>query len=121
MTISQVAQKYNVSQDTLRYYEKIGLIPPVPRNAAGKRDYDKETLGYVETMTCLRAAGVQIEALVEYVKLCRTPGDTSKARRDILIEQRKRLAERIVEMQESLDLLDYKINYYADCLNKKKK
>lgn len=119
MTISQVSEKYNISQDTLRYYEKIGLIPPVPRNAAGKRDYNEEALGYVETMKCLRTAGVQIDALIAYVKLCRAPGDTSRARREILIEQREKLAERIVEMQESLDLLDYKIELYTKRMNSK--
>ena len=68
MTISEVSKKYGISADTLRYYEKIGLIPPVPRNSSGVRDYDESSCQWVEMMKCMRSAGVQIDALVEYVR-----------------------------------------------------
>ena len=60
MTIAEVSRKYEISADTLRYYERIGLIPPVPRTKSGLRDYDEESCGWVELMKCMRAAGVQI-------------------------------------------------------------
>ena len=66
MTIAEVSQKFGLSPDTLRYYERIGLIPPVPRTKGGIRDYDEVSCGWVELMKCMRAAGVQIEALTEY-------------------------------------------------------
>lgn len=74
MTIAEVSRRYGVSPDTLRYYERIGLIPPVPRNKSGIRDYDEASCGWVELMKCMRASGVQIEALVEYVSLFRQGG-----------------------------------------------
>ena len=60
MTITEVSRKYGISPDTLRYYERIGLLPPVPRNRIGIRDYDEASCGWVELMKCMRAAGVQI-------------------------------------------------------------
>ena len=69
MTIAEVSKKYNLTADTLRYYERIGLLPPVPRTQGGFRDYDEESCRWIELMKCMRAAGVQIEALVEYVRL----------------------------------------------------
>ena len=86
MTIAQVSQKYGVSADTLRYYERIGLIPPVHRSAGGIRDYDETDCGWVEFIKCMRAAGLPIEALIEYVALFQQGDDTLCARKALLLE-----------------------------------
>ena len=112
MTIAEVSKKYGLSADTLRYYERIGLIPPVPRTKGGVRDYGEESCGWIELMKCMRAAGVQIEALIEYVKLFRQGDATMAARKAILVEQRDQLFARMAEMQSSLDLLNEKIDRY---------
>ena len=112
MTIAEVSKKYELSADTLRYYERIGLVPPVPRNKSGIRDYDTESCQWVELMKCMRSAGVQIEALVEYVALFQQGAETIGARKDLLIEQRDQLVERMAEMQRSLDRLNDKIERY---------
>lgn len=112
MTITEVSKKYGLSPDTLRYYERIGLIPPVPRNKSGIRDYDEDSCRWIELMKCMRAAGVQIEALIEYVALFRQGDETIGARKAILIEQRDQLMERMEEMQHSLDRLNEKIDRY---------
>lgn len=112
MTIAEVSQKYQLTADTLRYYERIGLIPPVPRTKGGFRDYDEASCKWIELMKCMRSAGVQIEALTEYVRLFRQGEDTAPARRELLVRQRDQLAERIADMQRSLDKLDEKIAMY---------
>lgn len=112
MTIAEVSQKYDITADTLRYYERIGLIPPVPRNKSGVRDYDEVSCGWVELMKCMRSAGVQIEALIEYVALYQQGDATVDARRAILAEQREQLKARMEEMRASLERLDYKIHRY---------
>lgn len=112
MTISEVSKQYGLSADTLRYYERIGLIPPVPRTKGGVRDYGEESCGWIELMKCMRAAGVQIEALIEYVKLFRQGDSTIAARKSILVDQRDQLLARMAEMQASLDLLNKKIDGY---------
>jgi DNA-binding transcriptional MerR regulator len=112
MTIAEVSEKYGMSADTLRYYERIGLIPPVPRDKNGIRNYGAESCGWIELMKCFRSAGVQVEALIEYVKLFREGDKTMDARKQILIEQREVLNGRIEEMQAALERLNYKINNY---------
>ena len=107
MTIAQASRQYGLSADTLRYYERIGLIPPVPRNKSGIRDYDQASCQWIELMKCMRAAGVQIEALVEYVELFRQGDATLEARKALLMA-------RMEEMQQSLDRLNYKIRLYED-------
>ena len=116
MTIAEVSKKYDISADTLRYYERIGLIPPVPRTKSGIRDYDEVSCGWIELMMCMRAAGVQIEALIEYVALFQQGDATVDARKAILIEQRDQLIERMEDMQRSLDRLNYKIERYEQGL-----
>ena len=112
MTIAEVSKKYELSADTLRYYERIGLVPPVPRNKSGIRDYDTESCQWVELMKCMRSAGVQIEALIEYVALFQQGDETIGARQALLLEQREQLVERMAEMQRSLDRLNDKIERY---------
>ena len=109
MTIAEVSRKYDISADTLRYYERIGLIPPVPRTRGGLRDYGEESCGWIQLMKCMRAAGVQIEALIEYVDLFQQGDATLDARKALLVEQR---VSRMAEMQASLDLLNQKIDRY---------
>ena len=112
MTIAEVSRKYDISADTLRYYERIGLIPPVPRTRGGLRDYGEESCGWIQLMKCMRAAGVQIEALIEYVDLFQQGDATLDARKALLVEQRGQLVSRMAEMQASLDLLNQKIDRY---------
>ena len=121
MTIAEVSKKYGVSADTLRYYERIGLLPPVPRNKSGIRDYDEESCRWIEMMLCMRKAGVQIEALIEYVALFRQGDATAEARKNILVEQRERLLERMADMQSSLDRLNQKIEHYDQVVIPKEK
>ena len=112
MTIAEVSRKYDISADTLRYYERIGLIPPVPRTRGGLRDYGEESCGWIQLMKCMRAAGVQIEALIEYVDLFQQGDATLDARKALLVEQRDQLVSRMAEMLASLDLLNQKIDRY---------
>lgn len=112
MVISEVSKKYDLSTDTLRYYERIGLIPPVHRNSSGNRDFTEEDCNWVEFIKCMRSAGLSIEALIDYVKMFQEGDSTVDARKHLLIEQRDLLVDRINEMQSTLDRLNYKIDKY---------
>lgn len=116
MTISEVSEKFDVSQDTLRYYERIGLIPHVNRNKRGIRDYTEEDCRWVEFIKCMRSAGLPIEVLIEYVGLFQQGDETNKARKELLIEQRKQLVTRIEDMKKTLERLDYKIARYEQAV-----
>ena len=101
MKIAEVSELYGISTDTLRYYERIGLIPPVNRTQSGIRDYSELDIKRVEFIKCMRNAGLPIEALIEYMKLVQQGDKTSEARKEILIEQREQLAARMKEMQNA--------------------
>ncbi len=98
MTITEVSKKYGLSADTLRYYERIGLIPKINRNKRGIRDFTEEYYRWLEFIKCMRGAVVSIESLIEYVKLFQQGSITINARKEILIEQRNQLTYRINEM-----------------------
>lgn len=112
MTIAEVSKQYHLSADTLRYYERIGLIPPVGRTSGGIRDYTEEDCRWIEFAKCMRSAGLAIESLVEYVALFQQGDETIPARKQILMEQREDLIQRIQEMQSTLQRLNYKIERY---------
>ncbi len=118
MTISEVAEKYQLTADTLRYYERIGLLPRVQRNNSGIRDYSEEDCNWVGFIKCMRSAGLSIEVLVEYVSLFQQGDSTVDARKDLLIEQREELERRLAEMQQTLSYLNNKIEHYDDNMSR---
>ena len=122
MTIAEVSAKYGITADTLRYYERIGLLPPVPRSAGGIRNYGDKECEWVEFVKCMRDAGVAIEALTEYVRLVQQGGATARERLELLIKQRGIMRERAAEINECLKRLDDKINdYYSAILPSERK
>jgi DNA-binding transcriptional MerR regulator len=121
MKIAEVSEKYAITADTLRYYERIGLIETVNRNSGGIREYGERDLKRVEFIKCMRSAGLPIEVLIEYIGLVNKGDATIEARRQILKDQRLRLTAKMDEMQKTLDLLDYKISVYDNALVKREK
>lgn len=119
MTIAEVGKKYGLSTDTLRYYERVGLLPAVPRTGGGIRDYDEEACRWVEFIKCMRGAGLPVEMLIEYVALFRRGNETVAARKALLIEQRDLLAARMEEMKKTLDRLNAKIEHYETTILQK--
>lgn len=121
MTIAEVSEKFDISQDTLRYYERIGLLPHINRSKSGIRNYTEEDCGWVEFIKCMRAAGLPIEVLIEYVALFQQGDKTADARKELLIEQRKQLMARMEDMKKTLERLDYKIARYEQSIVEKEK
>ncbi len=121
MTITEVSKQYGLSQDTLRYYERIGLIPGVHRNSSGNRDYAQEDCNWVDFIKCLRSAGLPIDVLIEYVALFQQGDTTVEARKKLLIEQRRQLMVKIEDMQKTMARLNYKIESYEQVIVGKEK
>jgi DNA-binding transcriptional MerR regulator len=121
MKIGEVSEKYEISSDTLRYYERIGLLPSVNRSDNGIRDFSELDLKRVSFIKCMRSAGLPIEVLIQYFELVQQGDKTIEARKEILIDQREQLLARMKEMQETLDLLNYKIEVYEMRLLKAEK
>ena len=114
MTIAEVAKQYGLTADTLRYYERIGLLPDVKRTAGGIRDYSEEDCRWVEYIKCMRSAGVSVETLVEYVALFHQGAATIQARKQLLLEQRKQIVAHIEELNAVLAKLDWKLDGYEE-------
>lgn len=116
MKIAEVSERYALSSDTLRYYERIGLLPTVTRTESGIRDYSELDLRRVDFVKCMRGAGLPIEVLIDYMELIQQGDGTIEARKEILVEQRDLLASRIAEMQKTLDLFNHKIEVYEKAI-----
>ncbi len=112
MTISEVSKRYGISQDTLRYYERIGVIPPVHRTESGLRDYTEEDCGWVELAGCMRGAGLPLPALAEYVRLSQQGDGTIPERRELLMKQKEQLIVQLKTIQNTMERLEYKIACY---------
>lgn len=114
MTITEVSTALGLSPDTLRYYERIGLIPPIKRNESGRRDYSEGDCEWIQFVRCMRTAGLSIESLMEYVSLLRQGEGTAPARKEVLLRQREGLEQRIEELGQMLQYLNRKIDLYEE-------
>ncbi len=112
MTISEVSKKYDITTDTLRWYERIGLINGVPRKSSGLRDYDEENCKTIEFIKCMRNAGLSIDFLQKYMELFKKGDSTLLERRQLLMDEREILRKQIKEMKATLERLDFKIENY---------
>ena len=112
MTIKEVCEKYDITPDTLRYYERVGVIPAVTRTAGGIRDYQETDIAWVENAICFRDAGMPVEMLIEYVKLFQEGDSTIEARANLLKEAREMIVEAKKKYDVALAKLDYKIGRY---------
>lgn len=116
MTIKEVSKKYGISQDTLRYYERVGMIPPVTRTSGGIRDYQEDDLKWLEMALCMRNAGLPVEAMIEYLSLFQQGDETISARLELLTSQRKILLDKKEEIDKTLERLNYKISVYENAV-----
>lgn len=112
LTITQVSEKYNITPDTLRYYERIGLLPKVPRQSNGNHYYDDSVQEWIEMIVCLRHSGVPVEKLIDYAEMIQKGDSTLQAREDLLKEQLANLKEKQHNLNRSIARLEHKISLY---------
>lgn len=117
MTINEVCEKVGITQDTLRYYERVGAIPPVGRTKGGIRNYQEEDINWINNAKCLRNAGMSIDAIAEYVRLYQL-GDATFEERLVLLESEcKKLLDQKKLLEDTIHLLKYKISRYEVAVN----
>lgn len=116
MTIAEVGRKYDITPDTLRYYERVGMIPAVGRTASGLRNYTEQDCGWVELAKCMRSAGLPVEVMIEYVRLTQQGDETIAARRDLLTEQHEILLRQRAAIDGTISRLEYKIGRYDEAI-----
>ena len=114
MNIAQVSEKFDITKETLRYWERSGLLPTIQRNESGYRDYGEYELNWIFFIQAMRKAGVSIEALVEFVELYRLKTDTRAAQKQLLVEQRDKLEQQKREIEKTLNYLNYKLDNFEN-------
>lgn len=114
MKIKEVSNMYYITTDTLRYYEKEGLLGPVQKDASGIRNYQEQDLKQLEFVLCMRSADIPIPELRRYLLLNRQGDKTKKERRSILTTQLERIDKRMAELETVRKKLKEKIKYYDE-------
>lgn len=112
MRIKEVAAGSGLSVETLRYYERIGLLPPPVRDASGHRVYQDRDLAWLHFVLRLRATGMPIADMLRYAALRAGGAETAPARRALLVAHRERVAARLTALAAGLDAVDHKIAWY---------
>ena len=116
MTIKEVSEHFGISQDTLRYYERVKMIPKVTRTSGGIRDYQEEDLKWVELALCMRSAGLPIEVMIEYLDLYQKGDETIPAGLEVLSNQMEVLQEQKKQLEATMNRLAYKISKYEEAM-----
>jgi DNA-binding transcriptional MerR regulator len=116
LTIQQTASRTGFSEHTLRYYEKIGLIPPVERASNGHRRYTDVDLGRLDFLKCLRSTGMPVAQMIEFTHLTQAGDHTIQARVALLQEHRACVLQEIQALQEDLEVIHNKIHWYNNLI-----
>ena len=111
-TMKQISDETGFSPDTLRYYEKDGLLSDILRLPNGHRRYTKHDLEWLKFVSCLRATGMPLKKMKEYKDLMNLGDDTASQRKDLLISQKDNILKDMEVLKDALERIDYKIQYY---------
>ena len=106
--IGDISKMYGISQDTLRYYDKAGLLPFVKKNQAGRRVFTEDDLGYIEVIDCLKRSGIPVKEIAKFMDWCVEGDKTLPQRYAFMVEQEAVLEKKIHELQAQLDFLRWK-------------
>ncbi|MGK4583428.1 MerR family transcriptional regulator [Kitasatospora sp. HPMI-4] len=112
-SISEVAAASGLTTHTLRWYERIGLLDPIDRSYSGQRRYSDADLNRLGFLNRLRLTGMPVAGMLRYVELARAGERTVEARREILVEHREEVRQKIADLHATLAVLDYKIDIYS--------
>ena len=116
MTIQRVAAETGLSADTLRWYEKIGLLSGIARSESGHRRFSEDDLGWIRFLQCLRSTGMPIEQIQRYAELVREGDHTAPERRQLLEAHRRTIRREIQQLRGMLDIVEKKIAYYESLI-----
>ncbi|KRM55440.1 hypothetical protein FC18_GL001335 [Lacticaseibacillus sharpeae JCM 1186 = DSM 20505] len=114
MNIKEVSEQLHISTDTIRYWERVGVVPHIHRNASGYRDFTDSDIDWCSFAQCMRNAGVSIECLIEYIELYQQGPQTSGARKALLTDQLATIEQRMNEIQDTYARLKVKIDHYDE-------
>ena len=115
-TIKEVAEKLDISEHTLRFWAKSGMFPFVKRNENNIRMFSEDDLGWVKIVKCLRSVGTDNKSIKKYIDLCIVGDSTIPERYEIIRETKRKARQKLAELQQQLDLLDFKEKFYQNLI-----
>ena len=116
-SIGEVAEKFGLSVPTLRYYDKEGLIPNLKKNSAGVRRFTDENLSTLQIVECVKNAGMPIKEIKQFIKWTTEGDDSLQERFDMFLQLRLSVQEQMRQLQETLDVINFKCEYYGKATN----
>lgn len=118
-SMKEACQLCNMTYDTLKFYCNKGLVPNVKRDKNNYRIFDDNNISWLKSLSCLKKCGMSIEEIKEYLEYCLKGQTTIPERKSILDDKRRVLVEQMKVIQESIDYIDYKQQFYDDILSGK--
>ena len=119
--MKETCKKTGLSYDTLKYYCNEGLIPHVKRDKNNYRVFDENDIAWINSLSCLKNCDMTINEMQEYLQLCLKGEETIPERKKILEKKLKKLEHKVQKINESIDFIHWKQNFYEDVLNGKVK
>jgi DNA-binding transcriptional MerR regulator len=113
-TIKQISEKTNLTEHTIRYYDREGLIPLIKRTKSGIRQFSEDDLEWINLICCLRNSGMPLQEIKEFMQLCLKGKDSLEERRELLIRHRTRIQEQMANLDNSLNIVNFKIEHYKE-------
>lgn len=115
-SMKQACQKTGLTYDTLKFYCNEGLVPNVKRAANNYRIFDDNDISWINSLSCLKNCGMSIQEMKEFLDLCAEGETTIPARLEILASKLEGLQKEMKRLQDSIDYVKWKQNYYHDVL-----
>ena len=115
-TMMQACKETNMSYQALKYYCNEGLVPNVKRDSNNRRVFDEHDVNWIRSLACLKRCGMSIQEMKEYLALCLQGQSTIPQRMELLENYRRSLHARMAELQDSLDFIAWKENFYREVL-----
>ena len=117
-SMKQTCKEVGLNYQTLKFYCNQGLVPNVKRNLNNYRVFDEEDIKWIKTLTCLKKCGMSLAEMKEYLRLCKVGDETILQRKEILKKKEKELLSQIDLLNESIEFIHYKQNFYDKLLDK---
>ncbi|MFT4143748.1 MAG: MerR family transcriptional regulator [Mobilitalea sp.] len=113
-TIKQISEKTNLTEHTLRYYDREGLIPFISRTSSGIRQFSEDDLEWIHLICCLRNSGMPLQEIKEFMQMCLQGAELLEERKALLVKHRTRILNEVKNLENSLGIINYKINHYKE-------
>ena len=116
-TIGQAAERAGLSADTLRYYDKQGLLPFVARAENGYRVFTEEDFAWLDTIACLKGTGMELKDIRTFIRWCMQGDSTLQNRLDLILARKREVESQISQLRGYLNTLEQKIDHYRQALD----